>query len=371
MDWDQIFQEGATAFAKAFGSSMGGKLGDAAGDALVNAIFGNSASKVNFENEINIRLIRIETKVDEVIQLLEKLPEVINSQLAFAMQKSIFLRIAPLVVEVQNAINEYKVRQSDLEEGVLRDAATKIASLGLELAENGYMFSDGILTAYALTCAAYQPLIKNSKLNETKYGLSLINWAGKYADKTTAWLDNSRSNVPASILSAKSNELLHAQSLCSEPIGNFLLGMSNTNPIEAGFDDNGILVTPPTNNNWLGILGWLERNSSADDNMQWSGDWGQGKQFSIVFPDGRDPDPYEFGKRGGWNVLNFITPLKGKNLTKDQLATRFEHIKSTLNKEQFKCNRFPEQIKKLNDIVEIIQEIGNACIPFLIADSIL
>ncbi len=177
------------AAAKALASAVAARLVENAGDNLADAILGKNNSSSRFEQEVIQRLQRIETKVDEVFDLLSKLPKVIEKVLEkrdlLNLHKFIESNTVTLARLVQRAPAE-GVQDANFAKELQQFSRDVLRSTDRLLFE-GPIGHCGVIAGVTLAASSLCRAAAFDVANEKSYMLDLASMGAVYATKIRGW----------------------------------------------------------------------------------------------------------------------------------------------------------------------------------------
>lgn len=341
--WAPVFQKAAEALAESFAKRLGEELGGAAGKALAEAIFGGGeAANAAWQAEVDLRLSRIEQKLDKIIDFLNnQLPALVYTQVTQAVLDQRVNDVKGARLAVTSAIIAFEADHSPSNAAALRSAADRIADLGYSLAQNGPAWHAATFLAFTSTVAAYSRLLS---IDQSLLG-ALKNYASSYDLVIAGWLDPAVSRSFAEVRSARQRDLNTARAIVAQqPIGNFLLAV-NRGPIKFGQPGYMGYADPQYGkmDTYWGTKAWIEKRGNY-----WGGDWGGGGGQNVVnFDEGGEFNISEFTRIHGWKVLDFIeTPMPPQNNT--QMGEQIARVLSIVNESQRRADEFPAHLLEID-----------------------
>ena len=361
--WAPIIQKGLEAFAAGLGQRLGERIGDAAGKSIADAIFGTtSAADAQWHAEIDLRLSRIEQKLDTIVEFMQsKLPALIYSQVTEAIlaQKVNDIKGARLVVSL--CIAAYRENPNESNTKALRDASDRIIELGYSLAQAGPAWYAGVQIALVGAISGYLRLLSEDQSLKP----AITTYARQFEEVFDVWLDANQSRSIAEVLATKQSELSVAKSIIQQqPLGNFLLAV-HSGPIkfgEPGYMGFSDPTWVPKLETYWGKKAWIDPRGA---NGMWHGDWGE--NWPCNLNEGSVMDPQAFVSnvgQAGWKALDFVkTPIRsnGDVTTNSSMGDHFNSIVQQINDAQLKYDILPERIAELVIAKEVTENLAKAC----------
>lgn len=175
--------------AEALAKAIGARLVEDAGENLVGAILGKNSSSSRFQKEVIQRLQRIEIKVDEVFDLLSKLPNVLERILEkrdlINLHKFIESNNVTLNRLIQRAPAD-GVQDSDFAEELQQFARDVLRSTDRLIFE-GSIGHCGVIAGVTLVASSLCRAAAFDVANEKKYLADLASMGAVYAAKIRGW----------------------------------------------------------------------------------------------------------------------------------------------------------------------------------------
>lgn len=345
--WQPLLMLAAESLAEAFGKRLGENLADRFTQALLGNVDNPSSA---FQTEVLARLSAIEAKLDTILRVLEKLPEIVNEATKQAFVEDNKHALSAKGATVSAAIAGL-TSKSKTEERLLTEALG-VLELGYKLMQYGPPLYVSAVTAMGAALPAFSVLMRRDK----SHGQMLGRYAISYLTMLKPLVSEDVTNSFKTSERRLREELSAAQTIVNTlPTGEFL--MAATPLFVMGGLPPGVLALEP-GLHWYPYFAHLDKEGN--------GDWtrrGVNKHPEGV-PGGWNPATNKVDLPPldalGWRAMPWWTPAS-EAYSKDALWGVWGSLHSTVATAIRRSRENPKMIEECNIAIVAIQRLIDCC----------